>query len=227
MEPAVPLSASKSSRRRLLRALIGPAALAATGCAAPLGAKRTAPRYISTNMETTPVPTAEPAPQPTPAVTTYAASAPARKPDHLALPLRLTIPGLGVDGPVIAVGLAPDGSMEVPQRPQDVGWYQYSARPGAKGNSVLAGHLNWYGADGVFRRLAEAVPGDAVTVRAADGEERTYAVEWHEEWPLNTAPVGKVFEPLDVPALTLITCGGRWNAATQRYDTRVVIRCQR
>ena len=208
--------------------MFGPAALVAAGCAAPLGAKRATPRYISTNMETTPVPTAQPALEATPAVTTYvAANAQPRKPDHMELPLRLAIPRLGVDGLVIAVGLAPDGSMEVPQRPQDVGWYQYSARPGAKGNSVLAGHLNWYGVDGVFRRLAETVPGEAVIVRAADGEERTYAVEWHQEWPLTTAPVGKVFEPLDVPALTLITCGGRWNAATQRYDTRVVVRCQR
>jgi len=212
----------------VLRALLGPVALAAAGCASPLAAKTAAPRYISLNMETTPVPTVEPVAEPTPPVMTYVASnAPVRKPDHLELPLRLTIPRLGVDGLVIAVGLALDGSMEVPQRPQDVGWYQYSARPGAKGNSVLAGHLNWYGVDGVFRRLAEMVPGDTVTVLAADGEERKYAVEWHQEWPLNTAPVGKVFEPLDVPALTLITCGGRWNAATQRYDTRVVIRCQR
>jgi sortase (surface protein transpeptidase) len=132
-----------------------------------------------------------------------------------------------VDALVIAVGLTREGAMDVPQRAEDVGWYQYSARPGMKGNAVLAGHLDWYGKDGVFRRLADLSAGDSVVVRAADGEERSYAVEWHQEWPLGNAPMAKIFEPLDVPALTLITCGGRWNPAVQLYDTRVVIRAKR
>jgi sortase (surface protein transpeptidase) len=234
VEPAAgirrPLQA-RASRRRFLAAAGAPAALLAAGCAY---GKPSGYRYISTNMEAAPKPAGESgpaaavAPEPTPAVQTYAAAGPAvRQVDHLELPLRLSIPRLSVNALVVAVGLTPEGAMDVPQRPEDVGWYQYSARPGMKGNAVLAGHLTWYGVDGVFRRLVEMKPGDTALIQAADGQQREYGVAWHEEWPLNTAPVGKVFEPLDVPALTLITCGGRWNAATQRFDTRVVIRAER
>jgi LPXTG-site transpeptidase (sortase) family protein len=147
--------------------------------------------------------------------------------DYMELPLRLAIPRLRVDAPVIAVGLTPQLAMDVPQRAEEVGWYEYSTRPGMKGNSILAGHLDWLGQPGVFRQLAEMKQGDTVTIRGADGQERTYAVEWNREWPFVTAPIGTVFEDVDRPALTLITCGGRWNATTQRYDTRVVVRAYR
>ena len=143
------------------------------------------------------------------------------------LPLRLAIPRLGVDAPVISVGLTPEKAMDVPQRADQVGWYEYSARPGMKGNSILAGHLDWFGQPGVFRRLIDMRRGDTVAVRGADGQERHYAVDWTNEWPLSSAPVGTIFEPVEQPALTLITCGGRWNQATQRYDTRVVGRALR
>ena len=169
-------------------------------------------------------------PTPTPASITYSAPTPARPRvtvDYMELPLRLAIPRLGVDAPVISVGLTPERAMDVPQRADQVGWYEYSARPGMKGNSILAGHLDWLGQPGVFRRLIEMRKGDTVTVRGADGQERPYIVDWTNEWPLSSAPVGTVFEPVEQPALTLITCGGRWNQATQRYDTRVVVRALR
>jgi LPXTG-site transpeptidase (sortase) family protein len=169
-------------------------------------------------------------PTPTPAAITYVAAAPAKPRvvvDYMELPLRLAIPRLGVDAPVISVGLTPQMAMDVPQRADQVGWYEYSTRPGMKGNSVLAGHLDWNGVSGVFRRLGEMRTGDKATIRGANGEERVYTVEWTNEWQFASAPVGTIFESVEQPALTLITCGGRWNPATQRYDTRVVVRAVR
>ena len=169
-------------------------------------------------------------PTPTPAAITYSAP-PLSKPrvtvDYMELPLRLSIPRLAVDAPVISVGLTSQMAMDVPQLAEQVGWYEYSARPGMKGNSILAGHLDWFGQPGVFQRLIDMRKGDSVAVRGADGQERMYIVEWTNEWPLASAPVGTIFEPVEQPALTLITCGGRWNQATQRYDTRVVVRALR
>lgn len=204
------------------RSLLALASLPVAACAAPgqpnaAGGKSSLPVIV---LE----------PSPTPAAITYVAAAPAKPRltvDYMELPLRLAIPRLEVDAPVISVGLTPQMAMDVPQRADQVGWYEYSARPGMKGNSVLAGHLDWNGQPGVFRRLLDMRLGDAVTVRGADGQERSYAVEWTNEWPLATAPVGTVFEPVEQPALTLITCGGRWNPTTQRYDTRVVVRAVR
>lgn len=127
----------------------------------------------------------------------------------------------------MAVGVAPSGAMDVSQRAEDIGWYQLGPRPGSRGNAVLAGHLNWQGKVGVFAPLCEMRRGDLVAVRAADGETRAYHTQWIEEYPADNAPVAKVFEPLDDPALTLITCGGYWNPATRRCSTRVVARATR
>lgn len=212
-----------SRRRSLLGAAastLGAAGLAA--CAGP------AQPNAAGGKQSLPVIVLEPTP--TPAAITYVAPTPARPRvtvDYMELPLRLAIPRLEVDAPVVSVGLTPERAMDVPQRADQVGWYEYSARPGMKGNSVLAGHLDWNGQPGVFRRLSDMRRGDSVAVRGADGQERSYTVEWTNEWPLATAPVGTVFEPVEQPALTLITCGGRWNTATQRYDTRVVVRALR
>jgi sortase (surface protein transpeptidase) len=213
----VPAAPRPFPRRSFLVATAAPvAALAAGACAAPGG--RAAP--------------AEPPPAviavPTEDVQTYsAAGRPRPRVDYMELPLRLKIPRLAVDAPVISVGLTPELAMDVPQRAEEVGWYEYSPRPGMKGNSVLAGHLDWNGVPGVFRRLIDLKQGDSVVIRGADGQERPYAVEWNREWQTGQAPLTTVFEPIDRPALTLITCGGRWNPATRLYDTRVVVRAFR
>lgn len=167
-------------------------------------------------------------PVPTEDVQTYTVGGkPKPRVDYMELPLRLVIPRLSVDAPVISVGLTPELAMDVPQRAEEIGWYEYSTRPGMKGNSVLAGHLDWHGVPGVFRRLSELRQGDSVEVRGADGQVRPYAVEWNREWQTGRAPITTVFEPVDRPALTLITCGGRWNPNTRLYDTRVVVRAFR
>lgn len=173
------------------------------------------------------MPTATPAPDSGPGVLTFQAPAATRVVDHLELPLRLAIPKLKVDAPIIAVGLTAEGAMDVPRRADEVGWYEFGTRPGMKGNAVLAGHLDWYGADGVFRRLADLNGGDTVVIRAANGDERPYGVEWKQEYAVGNAPMAKVFEWQTSAALTLITCGGRWNAAARLYETRIVVRCQR
>lgn len=205
------------SRRAAFGAMAGVVGLLAAACAAPGQQPR---RPVAT-----PKPTATP--DTGPALLTFQASGNVRKPDNLVMPLRLAIPRIGVDAPVIAVGLTPEGAMDVPKRAGDVGWYEYSPRPGLPGNAVLAGHLDWQGVTGVFNRLLELRPGDAVAIRTGDGQDRGYRVQWHEEYQVNSAPVERIFEAWPSPALTLITCGGRWNPATRRYDTRVVIRALR
>ena len=213
------------TRTRSRRLFLASGALVAAGCAAPTLPGQPAQRVVVRTADEAVTEAA-----PTPAAQTYVADAPAKPAvtvDYMELPLRLVLPRLGVDAPVISVGLTPQLAMDVPKRADEVGWYEYSARPGLKGNSVLAGHLDWNGAPGVFRRLSDLRGGDKVAILGADGKERAYTVEWNREWPIASAPVGTIFEPLDRPAVTLITCGGRWNAATQRYDTRVVVRAFR
>lgn len=160
-------------------------------------------------------------------VVTFTGKGKAKSIDHIDLPLTLVVPGIGIEAPVIAVGLTNDGAMDVPKRPSDVGWFEYSPRPGLAGNSILAGHLDWQGTPGVFAKLAGVKNGEAVVIRESDGAERGFAVEWKREVAAEAPPPKQVFEPIISPGLTLITCGGRFNPATRRYDTRIVVRAIR
>lgn len=160
-------------------------------------------------------------------VVTFTGKGKAKPIDHIDLPLTLAVPSVGIDAPVIAVGLTNDGAMDVPKRPTDVGWFEYSPRPGLAGNSILAGHLDWQGAPGAFATLSSVKNGESVVVRESDGSERGFAVEWKREVAAEAPPPKQVFEPIISPGLTLITCGGRYNPATRRYDTRIVVRAIR
>lgn len=160
-------------------------------------------------------------------VVTFTGKGKAKSIDHIDLPLTLAVPGIGIEAPVIAVGLTNDGAMDVPKRPSDVGWFEYSPRPGLAGNSILAGHLDWQGTPGVFAKLASVKNGEAVVIRESDGSERGFAVEWKREVAAEAPPPKQVFEPIISSGLTLITCGGRFNPATRRYDTRIVVRAIR
>ena|GEM_PF-473116 len=222
----------RATRRSLLASVAALATPVAIAACAPVGQAKGQGQQrasaVSAAAAEGPSGYATPVRTPEPEVQTYRAQAtPRPRVDYMELPLRLIVPRLGVDAAVIAVGLTPQLAMDIPQRAEEIGWYEYSTRPGMKGNSILAGHLDWNGQPGVFRRLSDLRSGDSIAVRGSDGQERPYRVEWNREWPVINAPIGAIFEPLDQPALTLITCGGRWNAVTQRYDTRVVVRAFR
>jgi LPXTG-site transpeptidase (sortase) family protein len=140
---------------------------------------------------------------------------------ELAAPTGLAIDALGVDGaPVVPVGVASDGEMEIPPVDQ-VGWYRFGARPGDEGSAVLAAHVAYDGVDGVFRHLDDLAPGDTVSVRFADGGVRTFGVT-------EVTRYDKAELPADVwarggdSALVLITCGGDFDAEARSYEDNVV-----
>src|SRR5689334_1847934 len=48
-------------------------------------------------------------------------------------PIAVRIGGIGVDAPVVPVGLEPNGEMEIPDSVAQVGWYRLGAVPGRAG----------------------------------------------------------------------------------------------
>jgi hypothetical protein len=68
-------------------------------------------------------------------------------------PTRLRIPALGIAARIAALGVAADGEMEVPADPHTVAWYEYGPSPGQDGSAVLAAHVDYSGARGVFFEL--------------------------------------------------------------------------
>ncbi|WP_381803022.1 class F sortase [Streptomyces niveus] len=127
------------------------------------------------------------------------------------VPVRLRIPVIGVDTPVMRLGLAPDGSMRVPPvtAHDRAGWYRHSPTPGQIGPSVITGHVTVgaYG-DGVFRRLARLRRGDRVTVRLENGSAAVFAVSAVRKVAKADFPADDVYGDVDGPELRLITCGG-------------------
>ncbi|MFJ4819803.1 class F sortase [Streptomyces sp. NPDC088801] len=126
-------------------------------------------------------------------------------------PVRLLIPAIGVDTPVIRLGPAADGTVQVPPvtAHDRAGWYRHSPTPGESGPSVLLGHVTVgpYG-DGVFRHLARLHRGERITARLENGTAAEFAVTAVRTVPRTDFPTDDVYGDVDRPELRLITCGG-------------------
>ncbi|MGI5368624.1 class F sortase [Streptomyces sp. A244] len=144
---------------------------------------------------------------------TTASPVPARRARPLArsVPVRLLIPSIGVDTPVLRLGLAADGTVQVPPvtAHDRAGWYRHSPTPGERGPSVLLGHVTVgpYG-DGVFRHLARLRRGERITARLENGTAVEFAVTAVRTVPKTDFPADDVYGNVDRPELRLITCGG-------------------
>jgi len=168
--------------------------------------------------------TAAPAPTSAPSA---AASEPAftavREVARSPLPVRLRIPALGVDAAVGPVGKAADGTVEVPTRWEDVGWFDGGARPGEDGPSVLLGHVDSKAGPAVFARLPAAPPGTVVEVVGDGGAVTRWRVDRTEQHPKTRFPTEAVYLPALRPELRLVTCGGAFDRATGHYRDNVVV----
>lgn len=127
------------------------------------------------------------------------------------VPVGLRIPAIEVDTPVMQLGLAPDGSVQVPPitAHDRAGWYRNSPTPGQTGPSVILAHVTVgaYG-DGVFRHLARLRPGDRIVARLKNGAAPEFAVTDVRTVAKSDFPTKAVYGDVDRPELRLITCGG-------------------
>jgi Sortase domain len=150
--------------------------------------------------------------------------APAQLP--ASVPVRLLIPAIGVDTPVMRLGLAPDGTVQVPpvEAHAPAGWYGGSPTPGRTGPSVILAHVTVgrYG-DGVFVHLARLERGDRVTVRLKDGASAVFTVDEVRTVAKAHFPTSAVYGDVDRPELRLITCGGPRDSAGTGYLDNVVV----
>ncbi len=152
-----------------------------------------------------------------PAPNTITATAPARRfirrldgpvpaQAHVGQPIRLKIPAINVDAAVEQVGQTPDGAMDVPKDFNDTAWYDLGARPGERGNAVIAGHVDSTTGKAVFWDLRKLVSGDQIIVVGDDGMERQFIVTASESYARAAVPLDRVFGPATDMHLNLITC---------------------
>lgn len=165
------------------------------------------------------------------APTSKVSPAPATKPGELTSgplmvnspPKRVSIPSLKVTAAIVALGLQPDGAMQVPDSASEVGWFTKAPTPGALGPAVLAGHVNWKGRRGTFFDLGKLPVGAGITVDRQDGSTAMFTVSKVEQYPKDHFPTDEVYGATDHAALRLITCGGEFDEATQHYRDNVVV----
>ncbi|MFB6527173.1 class F sortase [Streptomyces sp. NPDC056399] len=149
----------------------------------------------------------------TAALAPTASSAPVR-PLARSLPVRVRVPAAGVDtgpaGPVLELGLAADGTVEVPSvaDADRIGWYDKGVTPGQTGPAVLIGHFDTVRGPAVLKNVSEVAVGDEISVTRADGTTAVFRVRELEQVGKGAFPTAKVYGDTDRPELRLITCGG-------------------
>ena len=140
---------------------------------------------------------------------------------------RIIIPRIGIDAGIVTMGVDRDGTMQSPNRPEQVAWYNFSAPPGLGSNAVFSGHVDWYtGITGVFWGLRKLEEGDLIQIKMGDSTLYTYRVMSNEviTADLNAQQLGEIIGPARRDLVTLITCDGSFNGATQEYSKRRVVR---
>lgn len=143
--------------------------------------------------------------------------------DHVAAPVRLIIPAIGVHTALIRLGLTPAGTLQVPTSTTVAGWYDRSPRPGATGAAIIAGHIDSLAGPAVFFHLASLRPGDRAYVRRADGTLAVFRVTAVRTYLKSRFPTSTVYGPAAGPQLRLITCGGTFDPAIGSYLSNVVV----
>ena len=219
------------SGRRPRRAAPAIARLAATavlltvaGCAAgqqaaapPQGAApvATASRTATSTASPTPSRTAEPG-----RVAPYRSS---REFTAVAPPVRVRIPAIDVNSSLARLGRAKDGTVEVPRRWQQAGWYSGGFRPGQPGPAVLLGHVDSRTGPAVFYDLRRLRPGETVLVDRADSTTARFRVTRVERYSKTRFPSDLVYFPTLEPSLRLVTCGGSFDPASGHYRDNVIV----
>jgi sortase (surface protein transpeptidase) len=140
--------------------------------------------------------------------------------------ITLKIPQIGVDAPIISININAVGEIEPPNGPDIIGWYSLSPPPGAPGNCVLAGHVDWKTQTAVLWDLRKLKAGDTIIISNSEKGDTRYVVEWAKTYKFDEAPIDTIFASLYEPALTIITCAGEFDSATHNYSQRLVVRAK-
>ncbi|WP_406344653.1 class F sortase [Streptomyces sp. NBC_00648] len=139
-------------------------------------------------------------------------------------PVRIRIPAIRVDAPVMRLGLARDGSLDVPPPGSSgsAGWYKDGTPPGADGTAVMAGHVDDARGPAVFYALGALKKGSRIEVARADRRTALFTVDAVEVYPNDAFPDRRVYGPAGRPELRVITCGGGFNEKSG-YRGNVVV----
>ena len=140
-------------------------------------------------------------------------------------PTRLTIPSIQVEAPILDVGRAADGSVDVPplKRHNEAGWFDEGPTPGQFGPAIIVGHADTRTGPSIFYRLDRMRPGQTIEVLRRDNTVAVFEVNSVEHFDKSKLPIQRVYGDYSRPSLRLVTCGGTWIGGTQGYADNVIV----
>jgi LPXTG-site transpeptidase (sortase) family protein len=208
---------------RLLPALVA-GALLLVGCGSSQAASSASPPPASQSTPSM-IPEVAPGPSAAPLEVTVSSARfdaePTVEPEPA--PVSLQIEAIDVEAPIVPVGVEANDELEVPGG-TEVGWYEFGPRPGDnRGSAVLAAHVDYDGRPGVFFELQTVTPGDQLGIEFDDGTVRQFEVVSLDQYAKDELPFDRVFARSGTPVLTLITCGGDFDASARSYEDNVVV----
>jgi LPXTG-site transpeptidase (sortase) family protein len=141
---------------------------------------------------------------------------------------RLIIPKIGIDAPFSYKVVSGNGQMPNPNGPTDVAYYDFAqwpglgGVPGKGGNIVVAGHVDYirYG-PAVFWDLHKLAAGDTVQIKMKDGTIAEYRIEFNKHIEVGDADWTSIVAATADESITLITCGGEFEAG--HYNNRQIL----
>nr|WP_229698440.1 class F sortase [Wenjunlia tyrosinilytica] len=149
---------------------------------------------------------------------------PPPKPLPPSQPTRIKIPSIHVDAPLMNVGLDADGWIQAPPAVNRnlAAWYSNSVSPGAKGTSVIVGHVDNRAGPVVFYNLGALTKGRTIEVPRQDGRTAVFSVYGIEVFAKNDFPSERVYGDTGKPELRVLTCGGGFTKRTGYLGNVVV-----
>jgi sortase (surface protein transpeptidase) len=135
----------------------------------------------------------------------------------------ILIPAIGVDAPLLPLGLTPENALDVPKDWGVTGWFDGGPFPGQPGPAVVVGHVDSTSGPAVFYRLRELHRGDVIVVWRKGGVRWRFRVESLRWFSKSAFPTELVYGSVATPALRLITCGGAFDQSTRHYVDNLVV----
>lgn len=138
------------------------------------------------------------------------------------IPVKITIPSIGVDSEIVSVGLTEEKIVDTPAT--KVGWYHRMAKPGERGIMSLNGHFqNANNQPGVFHNLSKLKNGSEIIITDKQNRQFRYQVQASELVTVNDFPLKKIYGRSDQAELNLVTCAGQFDPSTNDYTKRTLI----
>jgi hypothetical protein len=140
-------------------------------------------------------------------------------------PTQLSIPAIKVKAPILDVGLAADGSVDVPplQRHNEAGWFDGGPTPGQFGPALIVGHADTRTGPSIFHDLPKLHAGQRIEVLRADRSVAVFTINSVEHFDKGRLPLQRVYSDYSRPLLRLLTCGGDWLGEGKGYSDNWVV----